>query len=326
MAFSGFTGVIKKTISTNFYREKNMLKRCLPFIAFAGSMVTGCHTGPRIPVETPISGTIHISVDESFKPVIDSQLKVFESSFPDAHIIVDYKAEAACLRDLYNDSTRLIIITRGLSMPEERYFNDTVKTPAISGKLANDAVALIVNNHARDTVMNMDDVRNLLEGKDKMKRQAVMDGVTATSTVRYVLDSVLKGETLGKNVIAARSSPQVIAYVSENENAVGFIGVNWIGDQEDSMDLAFLKKVKVVAIRCDRCTDKPYVWPFQYNIYYNQYPMVRGLYYILKENFSGVGSNFVNFLQHERGQLIFKRSYLVPVNMNFDVREVEMQK
>ena len=64
------------------------------------SLVYRMSSGPRIQLETPLSGTIHISVDESFKPVIDSQLKVFESSFPDAHVIVDYKPEAACLRDL----------------------------------------------------------------------------------------------------------------------------------------------------------------------------------------------------------------------------------
>jgi phosphate transport system substrate-binding protein len=304
-----------------------MLIRCFPVILFAIAELSfsGCHSGPRIPVETPTSGTIHISVDESFKPVIDSELKVFESSFPDAHVLVDYKSEAACLRDIYSDSTRMVIITRGLTLPEEHYFNDSAKTPAISGIMAFDAVTLVVNNNAKDTLMSMDDVRALLEGKDKMKREAVMDGVSETSTVRYVLDSILTGKTLGKNVIAAKSSPQVISYIADHENAVGFIGVSWIGDQEDSMDLAFLKKVKVVAIRCDRCTDMPYVYPYQANIVFKKYPMVRGLYYILKENFSGVGNNFVNFLINERGQLIFKRAYLVPARMNFDVRNVEME-
>lgn len=304
------------------------VKRYMPFFAFAfvAQLFTSCQNGPRIPVETPVSGTIHISVDESFKPVIDSQLKVFESTFPDVHIIVDYKPEAACLRDLYADSTRMIIITRGLTMKEENYFKDSAKTPAISGILAYDAVAMVVNNKSRDTTMTMAQVRNLLAGRDPGKREVVMDGVSATSTVRYVLDSVLRGDTLGKNVIAARSSPQVISYIEEHENAVGFIGVSWIGDREDSTALAFLQKVKVVAVKCDSCPDKPFVWPFQYNIRFSRYPMVRGLYYILKENYSGVGNNFVNFLVNERGQLIFFRSYLVPGRMNFDVRDVQMQQ
>src|SRR5664279_2808352 len=154
----------------------NIVLKCLPAMIFAlvGLAFTGCHNGPRIPVETPVSGTIRISVDESFKPVIDSELKVFRSSFPDTKILVDYKAEAACLRDLYSDSVRMVIVTRGLTLPEERYFNDTAKTPAISGILAFDAVTLVVNNYSRDTVMSMDQVKELLEGTEKASREAVM--------------------------------------------------------------------------------------------------------------------------------------------------------
>jgi phosphate transport system substrate-binding protein len=153
-----------------------------------------------------------------------------------------------------------------------------------------------------------------------------MDGVSATSTVRYAMDSILGGKPLGPGVEAARSSPQVIDYVASHENAVGFIGVSWIGDQEDSVQLSFLKKVKVVAVECASCPEKPYVQPFQANIVLRRYPMVRGLYYILKENYSGIGNNFVNFLQNERGQLIFRRAYLVPARMNFDIRNVQLQE
>src|ERR1700683_1032254 len=76
--------------------------------------------------DTPTKGTINISVDESFKPVIDSEIKVFESSYPNAHIIPHYKAEAACLRDLAQDSTRMIIVTRGLTPDEEKYYKDSI--------------------------------------------------------------------------------------------------------------------------------------------------------------------------------------------------------
>ena len=60
-------------------------------------------------------GTIHISADESFKPVIDSQVQVFESSYPEAKIIVHYKPEADCLKDFAVDSIRMVIATRGFS-------------------------------------------------------------------------------------------------------------------------------------------------------------------------------------------------------------------
>jgi phosphate transport system substrate-binding protein len=66
------------------------------------------------------------------------------------------------------------------------------------------------------------------------------------------------------------------------------------------------------------------VKPYQANIALGRYPLVRGLYYVLKENFSGVGNNFVNFLQFERGQLIFRRAYLVPSKMSFEIRNMQI--
>ena len=116
-------------------------------------LLSGCGGGgAKGPQETPTSGTIHISVDESFKPVIDSQIKVFESSFPDAHIIADYKPEAQCLRDLTTDSTRMILVTRGLTQEESDFYKDSFHLKPTWGVLAYDAIAVIVNPAAKDSI------------------------------------------------------------------------------------------------------------------------------------------------------------------------------
>jgi phosphate transport system substrate-binding protein len=274
--------------------------------------------------DTPTMGTINISVDESFKPVIDSEIQVFESSYPNAHIIVHYKPEAACLRDLAQDSTRMVIVTRGLTPEEEKYFKDSMNFEPPFDELAIDAIAVIVNKDSRDSIFTMDDIRSLLSGTSKKDLQPVMDGASATSTVRYLIDSVMRGKMFGNNVKAAKSSEDVINYVTDNKNAVGFIGVSWIGDKDDPHQLKFLQKIKVAAIQCVGCLGETYVRPNQANIELGRYPMTRGLYYILKENYSGIGNNFVNFLQYERGQLIFRRAYLYPAKMNLEIRDAQI--
>ena len=274
--------------------------------------------------DTPTMGTINISVDESFKPVIDSEVQVFESSYPNAHIIVHYKPEAACLRDLAQDSTRMVIVTRGLTPEEEKYFKDSMNFEPPFDELAIDAIAVIVNKDSRDSIFTMDDIRSLLSGTSKKDLQPVMDGASATSTVRYLIDSVMRGKMFGNNVKAAKSSEDVINYVTDNKNAVGFIGVSWIGDKDDPHQLKFLQKIKVAAIQCVGCLGETYVRPNQANIELGRYPMTRGLYYILKENYSGIGNNFVNFLQYERGQLIFRRAYLYPAKMNLEIRDAQI--
>jgi phosphate transport system substrate-binding protein len=293
-------------------------------IAISG-LAAGCGHGDKTPRETPTSGTIHISVDESYEPVIDSEIKVFESSFPNAHIIVHYKAEAQCLRDLSTDSTRLVLVTRGLTEAEEKFYKDSFYTEPTFGPLALDAVAIIVNNHSPDSIFEIKDLQNLLNGTDT-RHVAVMDGVSATSTVRFAIDSILRGQQIGKNVMAAKSSEGVVDYVSKNENAIGFVGVSWIGNEQDPEQETWLKSVNVAAVRCTSCGGPTYVKPYQANIYLHRYPFLRSLYYILKESYSGIGNNFVNFLQYERGQLIFQKAYLWPTGMSFQKRDVQISQ
>ena len=78
-------------------------------------------------------------------------------------------------------------------------------------------------------------------------------------------------------------------------------------------------------VQCDVCADSPYIKPTQFGILTKRYPLVRGLYYIVKENFTGLGAGFTNFLQLERGQLIFRRAYLGP-NMDFEIRKVRINQ
>lgn len=283
----------------------------------------GSNTGAKTPQETPTSGILNISVDESFRPVIDTQIKVFESSFPNVKVVPHYKSEAECMRDLTTDSTRMVLVTRELTPDETRFYVDSFHLTPTWGPLALDAIAVLVNNTAKDSIFEIADLTAMLNGSDT-KHQPVMDGLTATSTVRYAIDSILRGKPLGKNVSAAKSSEEVINYVASNPQAVGFIGVSWIGDQDDPQQISFQKKVNIASLRCVSCLGQTYVKPYQANIALRRYPLVRSLYYILKENFSGVGNNFVNFLQHERGQLIFRRAYLWPAKMAFQIRQTQI--
>ena len=127
-------------------------------------------------------------------------------------------------------------------------------------------------------------------------------------------------------VMAAQNSQGVIDYVATHPNALGFIGVSWIGNKEDSTQLSFQKKVKIAALQCAPCGEEVYVRPYQANIALKRYPLHRGIYYVVKENFAGLGKGFVNFLTHEKGQLIFRRGYLVPDRMALQIRKANVSE
>ena len=276
--------------------------------------------------DTINSGTIHISVDESFAPIIDEQIKVFMSQNPKAKIIPHYKPEAECLKDLLEDSTRMVIVTRGLTPDEELFYKDTLSFIPMWGKLANDAITVLVHNSSKDSLFSVAEIKSMLNGTTGYPYELVMDGLKATSTVRFLIDSVLRGQPMAGKVLAAQNSEGVIDYVAKNPNAIGFIGVSWIGNKDDSTQLTFMKKVNIAALQCANCGEDVYVRPYQANIAMKRYPLKRGVYYILKENYAGLGKGFVNFLTHEKGQLIFRRGYLVPDRMAFQIRKANVSQ
>ncbi|HEU4575765.1 MAG TPA: substrate-binding domain-containing protein [Chitinophagaceae bacterium] len=300
------------------------IKHLMP-VAVLFVLVSGCASPGTEPSDTRTSGTIHISSDESFKPVIDSQIKVFESLHPDAHIIVDYKPEAECFRDFGVDSVRMIIATRKCTAQEENFIVDSLKLSPEQMIIARDAVAVILNKDATDSLFTMAEIKQILTGRFKKNLIPIFDGLRATSTVRFIVDSVLKGDTLTPKAAAAKTSNEVIEYVSTHPDAVGFIGVNWIGNPEDSTQLSFLKKVKVANLES---TDVPgaYIPPVPGTIYTLRYPMVRDLVYILKERNNGLGHGFASFMSGEQGQLIFKRAYLAPMQKDLRVRPAKLRE
>ena len=307
-------------------RKINFVQVVVLAICFA--FVSGCTSGDKTKVtDSPSSGIINISVDESFKPVIEEHIKVYEGSYPNAQIIAHYKPEAECFKDLLRDSgTRMIIVTRGLNFQEERFFIDSLNYNPVWNSVASDAITIVVNHNSKDTVFTMERLKKQLTGGFGKKETIVFDGLTATSTVRFAIDSILHGQQFDTSVVkAVKTSRDVLDYVAANENAIGFVGISWIGNPEDTSQVNMLKKVKMAYVQCDRCADSPYVKPTQLGILSDRYPLVRGLYYIVKENYLGLGSGFANFLQYERGQLIFRRAYLGP-RMGFTIRDVRINE
>ncbi len=274
--------------------------------------------------DTPANGKINISVDESFKPVMVEQIKAYKLTHQRTEINASYKSEADCFRDLNNDSTRMIIVSRGLSDDESNYYKQKLSFKPTWDIIAYDGIDVIVNLNAKDSIFTLQKLKSYLSGADRNKT-IVLDGKNATSTVRLLKDSLLHGKNFGSNVFAAGSSKGVVDYISSNPDAIGFVGSSWVGDLDDPEQLNYEKKIRFALVECKICDKSVYAKPSQATITTGQYPLYRPLYYVLKENAVGLGTGFANQLSLEIGQLVFRRSYLVPAKMDFDYRNSFME-
>ena len=281
---------------------------------------SACKQGdPNKTQDTTSEGTIHVSIEQSYKPFMQEQLKVFAASFPKANIIAHYKSEIDCFKDLTEDSTRMIIVTRGLDKREQEAYFKQLKFNPTFGILAYNAIAILVNKQSKDTLFSLNDIQNRLLGVDN--QEVVMDGSNLTGIVRFLKDSLVKNAPFGKNVKSANGSNEVITYIKNHPNAIGFVGMNWIGDTYNEQQVAARNYVKTALLECTLCAEKGlFAHPTQSTIGKGQYSLSLPVYFILKENAPGLGSGFLNFMSLERGQLIFRRSFLLPAKMSFAKR------
>jgi phosphate transport system substrate-binding protein len=292
-----------------------------------GLFFTSCNNGKEVKqenVETTQKGSISITVDESFKPVIEQELKVFDSSFPEATIRVQYKPENQCIEDLFKDSARLILTTRDITPQEKQtMLNNGVKVRSM--QVAMDAIAVIVHPGSADSLMTLGQLRSILLGTFTRPYTIVFDN-QQSGTVRYMMDSLIPGQKLSSKSYAVKDNESVIKYVSENEGSLGIVGVSHVYDPEDT-DVnsvgVFRKGIRVVSLM-DDSTGRFYE-PYQAYIALKKYPLRRSLYFISRESWQGLGTGFINFLCSEPGQLIFSKARLVPLRVQLRIREAEIK-
>ncbi len=299
----------------------HLLKNIL-FLMCVSIILFSCGDDAPKNTDTLGKGTIDISVDETYQPVIDEQLKVFDSSYPDAKINIHYKPEAECFKDYFDNKARIIVVARPLTKAEKDECTQQ-KIYVTSMAIARDAIAVIVNNNSADSFLDKNVLKGILTGVYKTKYTVVFDN-EASSTVRYVIDSLLKGNKLGSNVFAAKGNKEVVDYVAKNPGAIGFVGLNYVSDKNDPNNTGtFITTVKVAAIKNDSTGD--FLQPYQAYLALKTYPLYRNIYYINRESYPGLGTGFANFLAEQRGQLIFKYAHMFPLRSEMIIRGAEIK-
>lgn len=290
----------------------------LALVAILGLSLHACHE--PVVKDTQTAGSIKVSVDETYKPVMEEQFKLFASRYPNAHIQVDYKSEAECFNDFFEDTTRVIFVTRELSEKEKEYCLSK-KWVTKSMAMARDAVAFITSADNPKPQFTTQQLEAMLLGQDS-SHTLVFDN-PGSSTVRYIIDSMLGGKKPSGKTFATQNANEVIDYVASHPKSIGVIGVSWIADKSDSSTEQFLKKINVAGIRKINDTSAPFIRPFQAYIGLQEYPCTRNFYFITKESWVGLGTGLVNFLCKD-GQLVFKQAKLFPLRVNVLLRDTRV--
>ena len=272
--------------------------------------------------DTPTSGVASIVCEDCFSPIIQEEIAVFQGLNGEAQINPVYTNEVDAMNLFLKDSIRLIVVARDLTSAEDQSIRSRELIPR-SKKIAIDGVALIINRQNKDSLISVSNLKKIVTGeirdwkdlnpKSSLGKIRVVFDNPNSSTVRFIKDTICEGKPFSDNIKAMLSNQSVIDFVSKTPNALGLIGVNWIGNEKDTTNLSFTNKVRVMSVSPydDARLDNSYK-PFAAYLALGKYPFYRDIYMIISDVQGGLTSGFMQFVTSDRGQRIILKSGLVP--------------
>jgi phosphate transport system substrate-binding protein len=218
------------------------------------------------------------------------------------------QSETEAIQTLVKDTSSIAVLSRKLNADEMKIFANRKIIPKIT-PIAIDAVALITNKNSNDTLVDIRDVIDFMNGKPSPKIKGLVFDNPNSSTVRYM--NTLAGLTSipQKGVFSFGTNNEVIKFVSQNDGMIGVVGLNWLTQPRPEMQ-QYVDKVAVLSVKGNNQND--FYAPDQNNIAEGKYALAREIYIVNCQGFSGLGMGFASFVAGDIGQRIILKSGLLP--------------
>ena len=313
--------------------------RKFTFLLLLTTLLTAaCGTNTKAAYNDLHEDDVHFAADESFQPILSELSDLYALRKPEATMMPVYCSEDSALRLLLNDSVRMAITTQPLN-DKQKEFVAAHHLAVTQSKIAYDAFALIVNKANTDTVINLEELRGIVQGRitdwkqlevtHRSGKLSLVFDASGSSTVRYMKDSLNGGKELKGNIFAQGSNMKVIEAVKENPNVIGVVSTDWLRQQKgDSTTIQSFQGLDVNVMLVGKLGKKAGDWqrPYQYYIATGEYPLVRSVWAISTDpRTRSTLKSFYFFLKDNVGQrVICNSSQLLPRNQ-VQVREVNVR-
>ena len=293
-------------------------------ILFLGLILFSCKDKPRDSwTDTLTSGFIKIACDEDFKALMDAEIQSFGAHNQEAFINPVYTTEANAIDLLIEDSVRFALVTRDLNKAEKAKLAER-GMEAKRHTIAFDGIAIINNQVNADSIIGLPVLKKILTGEitewsqinpnTKYGTIRVIFNNKESGVLRYVADSILRGEANSPNLYALNSNTEVLEKVAEMPNSIGIIGVNILSDENNLTHHKHKDKIRIMRVSKDENTslENSYL-PYAGDIAQESYPLWRPVYVLVSDPRSGLSAGLSIFMSNEIGQKIILKSGLLPV-------------
>ncbi|MBN8692302.1 MAG: substrate-binding domain-containing protein [Bacteroidetes bacterium] len=306
--------------------KNNFLNSLLLLIVLA---FTGCDNYYKNDYQdnSPTSGQLKVFHEEGLNLHVKNQLYTFAVQYPGSKCESIVAFENECIKALYDDSCKAIMINRLLSENEKKLFAQKQLNPRYSA-MAKTGVALIVNSQTKIKTLSTEQIKKLLSDelivKDSAGTEIKLIAITdnkQSSVSLYLRDSLLAQKSFGKNCFAVESSLELIEKIANTPNAIGFLDFAWLSDKDDELYKKYQNKIHFISVGKDNTV---YFEPNQSSFKTGEYPFTRTIYFIRRSEDFTLSQGLETFMAGPKGQMTFLKQGLLPARQQERVIEINM--
>lgn len=244
---------------------------------------------------------IVISGSDTMFELNETLAKEFMIDNPGLSVYVKGGGTRIGITDLIKNRTDICASSRYLKPEESKLLVEYYGSLATVYLIAKDGLSIYVNPNNIVNDLTIEQIKKIFTSKiSNWKELGGMDSAIVpvlrnpnSGTYLYFKEHVLDDEDYTGSGITLPSTKEIIKYISENVNAIGYGGVGY--------------KDGIVQIKVEG------VYPTEENIRNDSYPITRYLHYFVSKSPSGNVKKFIDWTLSPKGQSVIRKAGFIPL-------------
>jgi len=264
--------------------------------------------------DVPTAGTIQIGFDSGDSLLVNQWIELFQFNYPKAHVVPKFASQAQLLNWIKQDSIQAFVLHNELSKDKQDWICEKRNIKMRATILGYAAPGFIVSKNTTFSELSLVELLRIFSNSANLRNCKVAfdpNGINILqlndTAQKYISEKVNLNTS---KTIHLSNSQQIIDYVSTHDNTIGMVSLNLIASKKDRLAISNIKKVKVLSI--GNIANNAYYLPFQSQIKAKQYPFIQPLIGYDFQGYSGLGNGFITYVRSQPGQIIVKKSGLIP--------------
>jgi len=258
-----------------------------------------CYFGCSVkPVEVAV---IKIKGSDSMLQLTETLAEEYMKEHPGISIYVYGGGTADGIRSLIRGEIDICTASRNLKPDEAKALAEYYGSVGLFYLVAKDALSIYINTSNSVNDISLADLKKIFECKITDwsevggNRQEIIPVIRNlnSGTHLYFKDHVLEGDEYCEESVIKATTPEIIEYIEQNENAIGYGSMGYKGN---------IAYAKIDGID-----------PSDKNAQNDSYPLTRYFHFFTTQLPKGAVKNFVNWVLSPEGQRTVKQSGYIPL-------------